>query len=129
MKVLLSIKPEFAELILSGEKRYEFRRVCFRNSGVHTVLIYATLPIGKVVGQFDIEEVISDSPMRLWERTKSFAGLTRSLFRQYFSGRTVAYALAIRNPRRFARPLDLSKFVPSGTAPQSFCYVAPGPHV
>lgn len=31
MKVLLSIKPEFAERIFNGSKKYEFRKVIFKN--------------------------------------------------------------------------------------------------
>ena len=123
MRILLSIKPEFAELILTGQKRYEFRRVCFRNPHVRSVLIYATLPIGKVIGQFDIEEVISDSPSKVWRRTKSFAGVTQSLFTNYFSGKAMAHALAVCNAKSFARPRDLRDIIPSGIAPQSFCYV------
>lgn len=123
MKVLLSIRPEFAELILNGQKRYEFRRVCFRNPEVQSVLIYATLPIGKIIGQFDIKEVISDSPSKVWKRTESFAGVTKSLFTNYFAGKAIAHALAVCNPKRFARPRELREIIPSGVAPQSFCYV------
>ena len=31
MKVLLSIKPEFAEKIFNGTKKYEFRKSIFKN--------------------------------------------------------------------------------------------------
>ncbi|MDD8572078.1 ASCH domain-containing protein, partial [Escherichia coli] len=50
MKVLLSIKPEYAESILSGKKKYEFRKNIFRNKNVDTIVIYATMPVGKVIG-------------------------------------------------------------------------------
>ncbi|MBI6731014.1 ASCH domain-containing protein, partial [Pseudomonas amygdali] len=43
MKVLLSIKPEYAEKILQGEKRFEFRKSVFKNPDVRTVVIYATM--------------------------------------------------------------------------------------
>lgn len=33
MKAMLSIKPEYVERILSGEKTYEFRRTIFRRPG------------------------------------------------------------------------------------------------
>jgi predicted transcriptional regulator len=58
MKVLLSIKPEFAEKIFDGSKRFEFRRNVFKNRDVRTVVVYASSPISKVVGEFDIEMVI-----------------------------------------------------------------------
>ena len=123
MKILLSIKPEFAELILSGKKSYEFRRVRFRNPMVRSALIYATRPIGKVIGQFDIREVISGSPSSVWRRTRSHAGVTHSLFSTYFEGRPVAHAFAVANIKRYRRPVELTEFVPSGVVPQSFRYV------
>jgi len=52
MQVLLSIKPEYAEKILNGEKKYEFRKVLPKNKSITKVIIYATMPIGKVIGEF-----------------------------------------------------------------------------
>ncbi|HDU3828587.1 TPA: ASCH domain-containing protein, partial [Klebsiella pneumoniae subsp. pneumoniae] len=62
MKVLLSIKPEFAEKILDGTKRFEFRKGIFKNQEISIVVIYATMPLGKVVGQFQIETILSGEP-------------------------------------------------------------------
>ncbi|SUF92800.1 bacteriophage protein [Salmonella enterica] len=76
MKVLLSIKPEFAESILEGEKRFEFRKTIFRNKDVKTVVIYATMPVGKVIGEFDIADILSSEPSDLWKATKKYAGIT-----------------------------------------------------
>ena len=66
MKALLSIKPEFIEKIFSGEKQVEFRKSCFKED-VQTVVVYATMPVGKIVGEFEIETILSDSPEELWE--------------------------------------------------------------
>lgn len=43
MRVLLSIKPEFVKKIISGEKKYEFRRKIFKRD-VKIVIIYASYP-------------------------------------------------------------------------------------
>ena len=123
MKILLSIRPEFAELILCGEKAYEFRRVVFRDQSVRSALIYATRPIGQIIGQFDIAGVISGPPTTIWKQTRHRAGVTRSLFTSYFAGQRIAYALAVAKTTRFRRPLELKEVIPSGVAPQSFTYV------
>ena len=60
MKVLLSIKPEYAEKIFEGTKKYEFRRSVFKNRNVKTVVVYASSPVQKVIGEFDIEHIIND---------------------------------------------------------------------
>ncbi len=48
MKVVLSIKPEFANKIFNGTKKYEFRRAIFKNEKVKFIIVYASLPIRKV---------------------------------------------------------------------------------
>ena len=59
MKVLLSIKPEFVEKIFAGTKKYEFRKSLFKKSGVKYVVIYASAPIKRVVGEFEIDDILS----------------------------------------------------------------------
>ena len=123
MKVLLSIKPEYAEKILSGEKKFEFRRVLPKNKAVKKVVIYATLPIGKVVGEFEIAELISESPIHLWERTAEFSGISSNFFEAYFEGRDIAHAIKVGKVKKYNQQKDLADILPSGIAPQSFCYI------
>lgn len=123
MRVLLSIKPEYAEKILAGEKRYEFRKAIPRAARVTTVVIYATLPVGKVVGEFDIDAIHSEGPDSLWARTRDHAGISREFFFEYFSERQTAHAIAVRRTRRYRRPKALRQVLRSGVAPQSFCYL------
>jgi predicted transcriptional regulator len=123
MKVLLSIKPEYAEKILNGQKHFEFRKSIPRSPGIKTVVIYATLPVGKVLGEFDIEEVLSAAPSHLWTLTSKKAGIPRSFFQEYFKGRTVAYAIRVREARRYEKPLSLKSVLHGRSAPQSFCYL------
>lgn len=123
MKVLLSIKPEFANKILNGKKRFEFRKTVFKNPTVTTVVIYATKPVGKVIGEFSIETIISSCPDSLWEATSEFAGISQAFFNEYFKNHNRAYAIKVRHARRYERPLDLSEIVPNNVAPQSFRYL------
>ncbi|ECX8367725.1 ASCH domain-containing protein, partial [Salmonella enterica] len=108
MKVLLSIKPEFAEKILDGSKRFEFRKGIFKNRSINTVVIYATMPLGKVVGQFSIESILSDAPEDLWIKTQKYAGISKTFFDNYYSGRSTAYAIKVGDVERFETPLPLS---------------------
>lgn len=123
MKVLLSIKPEYADRILSGEKRFEFRKALFKKSDVKTVVIYATLPVGKVVGEFEIGEILNESPSKLWRSTREHSGITKSFFEKYFRGRKAGYAIGVKAAIRYETPLDLQALIPGGVAPQSFRYL------
>ncbi|ETS31342.1 hypothetical protein BB987_13175 [Photorhabdus temperata] len=124
MKVLLSIKPEYVNRILDGSKRFEFRKGAFKNNEVQSVVIYATMPIGMVVGEFEIEEIISDSPSVVWEMTRQFAGITKDFFDNYFEGRKNAVAIGIGNVKKYDKPLSLDMLGQGIKAPQSYRYLS-----
>lgn len=123
MKVLLSIKPEYAEKILSGEKRFEFRKALFKNKNVKTIIIYATMPVGKVVGEFEFDGIVTGTPKAVWSETKNQSGITQDFFDEYFSGREMAHAIKVGGVKRYSEPQSLVSIVPSGSAPQSYRYI------
>ena len=124
MKVLLSIKPEYAEKILSGEKRFEFRKALFKNKNVKTVVIYATMPVGKVVGEFEFDGVVTGTPKAVWSQTESHSGISQDFFEEYFEGRAMAHAIRVGSVKRYNEPLNLTAILPNGFAPQSYRYIA-----
>jgi len=121
--VLLSIKPEFAEKILSGTKRYEFRRVLFKSKSVSRIVIYASSPVQRVVGEFEIEEILELSKPRLWKRTKRHSGIKKAYFDQYFAGSGKAFAIKVCRPRRYSTPVPLRHICDIDRPPQSFMYL------
>lgn len=123
MKVLLSIKPEYAEKILSGEKRFEFRKALFKNKDVKTVVIYATMPVGKVVGEFEFDGVVTGTPKAVWLQTENYSGISQDFFEEYFEGREMAHAIKVGHVKRYCEPLNLTSLVPNGLAPQSYRYI------
>ena len=124
MRVLLSIKPEHAAKIFAGAKWFEFRKAIHKNASVTTVVVYATKPIGKVIGEFSISNVHKDAPHRLWRRTKRGAGISRDFFDEYFADREIGFAIEVAEARLYEDPLDLADVVPSGIPPQSFLYLS-----
>lgn len=123
MKVLLSIKPEFVDRILDGSKKFEFRKGIFKNEMVKSVVIYATMPVGMVVGEFDIADVIEDKPSIVWNKTKKYAGISKDFFDIYFSSREKAFAIKIGDVRKYETPIMLSALGKNITAPQSYRYL------
>ena len=122
--VLLSIKPKFAEKILNGKKIYEYRRVLFKSSTVRKVIIYASSPVRKVIGEFEIEATLTMSKQELWRDTCDASGITWEVFTNYFNGRTVCHAIKVKNPMRYKHPKTLKAAVGLDKPPQSFTYVA-----
>lgn len=122
-RVLLSIKPRFAEAILSGQKIFEFRRTLFRRRDIDTVVVYASSPTSQVVGDFKICEVLQQSLDALWVSTRVGGGISREFFDEYFAGRSEGYALKVASPRRYGVPLRLHKDLGISHPPQSFRYI------
>lgn len=127
MKVLLSIKPEFVEEIVLGKKKFEYRKSIFKREDISSVVVYATKPYGKVVGEFEIENILVDKPENIWKKTKEYSGITKSYFISYFKGKEKGFAIQIKKFKEYDRPMDLSEFDNSlKVAPQSFCYTNGG---
>jgi predicted transcriptional regulator len=123
MKVLLSIKPEFANEIFNGKKKYEFRRMIFKNPNINEVIIYASSPVQKVVGEFKIEIIINKNLKELWAETKKHAGITEEYFLKYFEGKSKGYAIKVQDVVEYKKPFKLKeKF--GLNPPQSFAYVS-----
>jgi predicted transcriptional regulator len=121
--VLLSIRPEFAEKILRGDKKYEYRRTRFRSDTVKRVLVYATSPTCRVVGEFEIEAVLSMPKLALWKSTRHSSGICWTRFSEYFGQNNRCHALKVGNPVRYAVPRMLEEVSGLRHPPQSFAYV------
>lgn len=124
MKAVLSIKPEYVERILSGEKTYEYRRKAFREKDVDAIVIYCTRPRCAVVGEATVEGILTSSPEDLWAKTSKSGGIDRESFMKYFDGADTAYAIKLGKVSAFDAPRPLSDYAPKvKRAPQSFVYV------
>ena len=119
---LLSIKPRFAGAILSGEKKVEFRRQPFARE-IHFILIYASSPVQRLVGYFDVAGIDRDTPSHLWSRYGAVSGLSKTEFAAYTEGVDEPVAIRVGRIVTFATPLALQVVATDLRAPQSFCYV------
>lgn len=123
MKVVLSIKPEFANKIFNGTKLYEFRRSIFKNPDVKTVLVYASSPVQKVIGEFEIDQILNYDLETLWHLTKDFSGISSDYFYQYFGDKERGFAIKIKKTRLYKLPKCLKQDY-NLLPPQSFLYLA-----
>lgn len=121
MNVLLSIKPEFVNKILAHEKLYEFRKSIFKQD-VERIYIYSTYPVKKIVGYFEVTDIIRNSPRELWDLFSDVSGICEKDFFKYFSGSEEGVAIRIEDVIVFDEFIDMRAF-DDFRAPQSFCYV------
>ena len=122
MKILLSIKPEYANKIFDGTKKFEFRKSIFKNSNINTVVVYASSPMQKVIGEFTIDKIMEEKPNVLWEMTQHHSGISKEFFDEYFLNRDRAFAIKVKDIIPYLVPKDLIDF-DINFAPQSFVYL------
>jgi predicted transcriptional regulator len=86
------------------------------------VIVYASSPVQKVIGEFEIDEIVCQDIDTLWKMTHQHAGISYEYFATYFEGRKKGFAIKIKNLHRFKSARCLKNdynLVP----PQSFVYV------
>ncbi|WP_216640685.1 ASCH domain-containing protein [Aeromonas sp. CU5] len=119
----MSIKPEYANAIFSGKKAYEFRRKIFKRKDVKTIVVYATKPVGKVIGEFTIENIISDIPSAIWFKTSQDAGISESYFNSYFTGVDIGYAIKVGALKKYEMGGFKLSELGVKRPPQSYMYI------
>lgn len=127
--VLISIKPEFAARIASGEKRVEFRRRASSAMAGMWGLVYESQPRCAVVMRVRFGAVVRATPRALWTQYRDGAGIDRARYQAYMDGCAHAWAMEIDavEPLDEARDLarDLKWLRARGvTPPMSYAWIA-----
>ena len=92
---LISIKPIYADAILSGAKTIELRRRIPALSMGTVLWIYATRPRGAVVGTAMVSAIIKGTPEEIWAACSDHAAIDRCTFDAYFDGSTSAFGIVL----------------------------------
>jgi predicted transcriptional regulator len=121
--VLLPIKPRYAMPIMDGTKRVEFRKRNFGREVSH-VVVYSSSPVKKVVGFFEIHDIVEDAPQRLWRRFAQVGGIDRADYDRYFSEAPRGVAIKVGRVHALRRPFPLEQLEPGLRPPQSYAYLS-----
>jgi predicted transcriptional regulator len=101
---ILSIKPIYAEAIISGIKTVEFRKKNFKKN-VEKIYIYSSSPTKMIIGYF------------------TTGGIEKSDFFDYYLENDKGFALIIEKVVEFQDHIDPIEFIENFTAPQSYIYL------
>lgn len=121
-KILMPINPEYVDEILSGNKKYEYRKIKAKKDKIDKMIIYSTSPIMKVVAEVDIVDILEDSPQKIWEQTKKDSGITKEFYVKYYKNREKAIAYKLGNIKVYDKPKKLCD-IGINYVPQSFVYM------
>jgi predicted transcriptional regulator len=114
--VLISLKPQFYNLILEGKKKHEFRKRF--PEGIRKAFIYVTKPVGAIKALFEFDEPITEP--------SGLIGHEGIGVQEFINGeKSGRIALPIKRVQLLQKEVDLNvlkeKF--NVTAPQSFLYL------
>ena len=122
MKLLLSIKPKYADKIFEGTKKYELRKNIWKFGTQNIVVVYSSEKVKKVIGEFLTTEVISASPEEIWTNYKNELGIEEKVFFEYYKGKKIAFAIRIDEVIKYDKPFELNK-IRKIRAPQTYMYL------
>ncbi len=125
--VLLSILPEWTDAILSGIKKWEYRRIPPKVEDGSRVILYASANRQAIVGEFTIKKILKEPIAILVKHTLQETPHNEEDISSYFSGLDIGSALEVTNPTKYSKDITLSEIreiIPSFIPPQSFRYLS-----
>ncbi|ERJ07426.1 ASCH domain protein [Halorhabdus tiamatea SARL4B] len=126
--VFMSIDERWAEAILEGEKRYEYRRQPPSIDAPYRVVVYASGGPKSIVGGFETHSVLEATIDELVERTVPQTPHEPEDIRDYFEGMETGSAIRVDGYLPYDDPVPITTLQeadPDLTAPQNFRYLRP----
>lgn len=121
--ILMSIKPPYVEMLVSGRKTVEIRKRAVRAPVGARIWIYATSPRQQVVASAQLEAITLEAPEEIWREFGDQAGIDRGEFDAYVGEAEVVAALTLTEITEFEKPLCLRGEVPKFRPPQSYAFL------
>jgi type I restriction enzyme S subunit len=107
--ILLSIQPRIVEEIISGEKKFEFRRKfsdLTKPEISNTVIIYCSSPVMKIIGSFVVKKFYHSDFDTLMKQVKANKEYEQRIA-NYLIDKTSCFAMEISELKLYEYPLSL----------------------
>lgn len=106
--IIVSVKPPYARMLLEGSKTIELRRRFSTNIPPNTrVLIYATDPVKKILGECQIKKILKLPVEDLWRASCRDAMISWGTFKSYFSDLKEGYGIVLHKQQVYKQPITL----------------------
>lgn len=107
--VLLSVRPRFAQGLLSGSKTAEVRRRFPDVPEGTTVVIYSTSPEKAVLGTMRAKRLVRSNAQDIWRDYADVIGIEHSELTEYLAGARECSVLELDTPDRWSQPVGLAE--------------------
>jgi predicted transcriptional regulator len=123
--ILISIKPKYADQILTGTKLVEIRKKFSKRWVGCRAVLYSSSPQKALVGEATVRSVTFGNPMDVWAQFGTSIGCSSSEFNTYVGTATEISAIELDEVIPYKQPVSLaqvSHLVQENLRPpQSFC--------
>lgn len=120
--IIISMAPKSAEALFDNpEKNVVFYKVTPANK-VLRVIVYATAPVKKVVGEFDLQEIKIAATSTIWKNFSKASVISKKEYDAYYEGKEKAHAMISKKTYKYRNPKDLSDYNMS-KGPSGFQYL------
>ena len=121
--ILMSIRPPYVEMLVSGWKTVEIRKRAVRAPAGARIWIYATSPRQEVVASARLEAVVLETPEKIWRAFGDRVGIDRGEFDAYVGEAEVVAALCLTEITELDAPLCPRGEKPAFRPPQSYAFL------
>jgi len=108
-KLLLSIKPNYADQILTGAKAVEIRRKFSGRWLGRRVVLYASRPHGALVGEATIHKITRGQPSDIWSNFGAHIGSSWTDFQNYTASSDEVSAIELKDVQPYLTPIPLDQ--------------------
>jgi predicted transcriptional regulator len=123
--VIFSIRPQYADKIISGNKTVELRRRFATEAVIGAIaFIYSSSPARRMIGYAKIRDVRRLSVANIWRKYSTTACISKSDFDKYFAGADFGYAIELADATALETPISATELSQrfGFRAPQSYQY-------
>ena len=123
--ILISVKPQYASLLVDGIKLVELRRKFPESIKSGTkCFIYSTSPVKRVIGHCRIGSIEKLNLVDLWSEHSYNAMISWKDFEKYFCGLEYGFAVKLYGYTRYKNAIEVDKISGTGSRPpQSYRYI------
>lgn len=108
--IIISMAPKSAEALFDNpEKNVVFYKVTPANK-VLRVIVYATAPVKKVVGEFDLQEIKIAATSTIWRNFSKASVISKKEYDAYYEGKDKAHAMISKKTYKYRNPKDLKEY-------------------
>jgi predicted transcriptional regulator len=108
-RLLLSMRPRYAERVFDRTKRVEIRKRFSPKWKGSKAVVYGSSPLGALMGEVTVSDVIPGSPNHIWEKFGDSAGCSHEEFAQYVGNTKEVCAIELSNVNPYIYPVSLSQ--------------------